>query len=302
LCYWAERVKDVDDFLEEECEAFNGNERLRQELKRHGWIRKSAADLSEEMHWAMHGRTIQRYLTKLVKLKLVDRRRHQNPKYKFDRSCEYRVNFCELQKQLKRIGYKLSDYQVTECFDENDQSIGQNDQWMRENDQSVGLSDQTITENRIENIRENISDSDCESSAPRSHSPENSFLFHPDQPTVDSNASEASASKIDPPKTEKIGFAKSENSPPKKTRRQAKPVDDAFLAQITELNPHFKPEVEMPKIKTWLLKHPNRKLTRGLVVNWSNNILQRKQETVEKDETPRLPNGEIDWAKVKPRD
>jgi len=160
------------------------------------------------------------------------------------------------------------------------------------------------TENLTENTKPPTpSQGEVESSAMASHSTgESGFLFPPDQPTVDSNASEASASKIDPPKTEKIGFAKSENSPPQRTRRQAKPVDDAFIAQITELNPHFKPEVEMPKIKTWLLKHPNRKLTRGLVVNWSSNILQRKQETVEKDETPRLPNGEIDWAKVKPRD
>jgi hypothetical protein len=114
LCYWSERVKDFDEFLEEECEAFHGNEELRQKLKKHGWIRKSAAELAEEMHWAMQGRTIQRYLLKLVNLKLVDRRRQQNPKYKFDRSCEYRVNFCELQRQLKRIGYNLSDYRVTE--------------------------------------------------------------------------------------------------------------------------------------------------------------------------------------------
>jgi hypothetical protein len=212
LCYWSERVKDFDEFLEEECEAFHGNDELRQKLKKHGWIRKSAMDLAEEMHWAMQGRTIQRYLLKLVNLKLVDRRRQQNPKYKFDRSCEYRVNFCELQRQLKRIGYNLSDYRVTECFDNDAESTGQNDSWSSNSDQSVGSSDQTITEIRTENNLKNTIESSAESSAPLSHSTDSSpDLFPPDQITADAKASIATAQQVGPPmhlKTSKPRVAK----------------------------------------------------------------------------------------------
>jgi hypothetical protein len=35
------------------------------------------------------------------------------------------------------------------------------------------------------------------------------------------------------------------------------------------------------------------------VTNWINRCATPRAE---KDETPRLPNGEIDWANVKPRD
>lgn len=160
------------------------------------------------------------------------------------------------------------------------------------------------TENLTENTKPPTPlQGEVESSAMASHSTSGDpNFFPPDQPTADAEASEASASRNAPPTNEDITVAKNRQSPPTKKKRQQKPVDEEFIAKITELNPNFNWDVELPKIKTWLLKNPNRQLTRGLVVNWSNNILQRKQEKAEKNKTPILPNGEPDWENWKPND
>jgi DNA-binding PadR family transcriptional regulator len=139
-----------------------------------------------------------------------------------------------------------------------------------------------------------------ESSAPLSHSTDSSSdLFPPDQITADAKASEASASRNDPPTTlKRIQGATRENPPPRKPR-QPKLVDDAFIAQLASNNPRIDMDTELRKMDNWLLAHPNRQKTRPFVTNWINRCATPRSE---KDETPRLPNGEIDWANVKPRD
>ena len=162
MCYWSERIYDIDQFLEEECREYAESN----SLKHHGWIRKSAKQLAEDMNWAMCGRTIQRHFEHLVNLKFLDKRTNPNPAYKFDRSYQYRVNFCEIQKALKSKGYRLSGYKVTECFDtqdcetqpiaKSDECIGQIVQSSGQNDQSNGQNDQTIIEtNNINHNRDN---------------------------------------------------------------------------------------------------------------------------------------------------
>lgn len=154
MCYWSERVYDIDKFLEEECMAYAEENNL----KHHGWIRKSAKQLSEEMHGAMTARTVQRHIQGLVDLKFLDQRTNPIPKYKFDHTLQYRVNFCNIQKALKNNGYVLSDYRVTECFDMRDFSTGQNDQSESQVVDTIGNRDQTIIESisKIESKDNNV--------------------------------------------------------------------------------------------------------------------------------------------------
>jgi hypothetical protein len=156
MCYWSEKVYDIDKFLEEECMAYAEENKL----KHHGWIRKSAKQLSVDMYWAFSGRTILRHFNDLVKAGFLDRRRNPDAKYKFDHSFQYRVNFCAIQKALKAHGYRLSGYIITDCFDgadEEKKAIRQNDASIGQNGESVGLSVQsngqdgeTITETILE--------------------------------------------------------------------------------------------------------------------------------------------------------
>ena len=253
LCYWSERVKDFDEFLEEECMAFNGHEQVKKELKMHGWIRKSAAQLSEEMAWAMNGRTIHRYLTKLVEMLIVDKRKQQNPRYRFDHSCEYRVNFCELQKQLKRIGYKLCDYQITDCFEENDQPTGQNDQSTSHKDKSVSHGDQTITEIKIENKTEIKTESNPQRL----------------QEGIEETSAEASGSSRNCSETSP------QNKSREKKQRVPKLADQPFLDNLRENNPRVDFDTELRKMDNWLLAHQGRQRTRAFVTNWINRVVDK---------------------------
>lgn len=66
--------------------------------------------------------------------------------------------------------------------------------------------------------------------------------------------------------------------PPPRTRkpREAKPVDEKFIAELQRLNPDKDVEREAKDAQTWLLSRPDRKYTRGFLTNWvirSKNII-----------------------------
>ncbi len=79
--------------------------------------------------------------------------------------------------------------------------------------------------------------------------------------------------------------------------RKAKPVDDQFIAELKTLNPEINIDAELRKMDTWLLAHPERKKTRPFVTGWIN---RQSSKLIESKKDTRLPNGEIDWANVKP--
>ena len=103
LLYWTKRVKDFDLLLEEE-RSFHPECNL---SPRHGWIYKTAHNLNEETMLNVSHPTMRKYLKHLIQRGWIDQR--SNPKDKWNKTTQYRVNLRTLQEDLKAIGYTLPD-------------------------------------------------------------------------------------------------------------------------------------------------------------------------------------------------
>lgn len=107
--YWAERVADADKFIQKENEIAAKNGEEGRELL-YGWIYKTADELAEEVMLGLSVSQIRRYVSEIVEMGFVDRRK--NPNYKWDRTWQYRVNLVNIAKALKEKDYPLSDYKI----------------------------------------------------------------------------------------------------------------------------------------------------------------------------------------------
>lgn len=130
--YWSERVKDVDKYLNEEVERIrkfsDGNVESQEEIKEtlsNGWIYKTAAEMKEECMFEKSETTMERIMTALVNSGWLDRRR--NPKYKWDKTYQYRVNILKIQNDLIKLGYSLEGYSLPNDNSNNDDSNLQNE-------------------------------------------------------------------------------------------------------------------------------------------------------------------------------
>lgn len=107
--YWSERVSDADKFIEKENEIAKNNGEEERELF-YGWIYKTADELSEEIMLGLSASQVRRYVRDLVDMGFISKR--NNPKYKWDRTLQYRVNLVNIAKALKEKGYPLSEYKI----------------------------------------------------------------------------------------------------------------------------------------------------------------------------------------------
>lgn len=114
--YWSERVSDADKFIEKENEIAKNNGEVERELF-YGWIYKTAEELADEVMLGLSASQIRRYINDLVELGYLSKR--NNPKYKWDRTLQYRVNLVNIAKDLKKNGFPLSDYKIDIPDDEN---------------------------------------------------------------------------------------------------------------------------------------------------------------------------------------
>lgn len=114
--YWSERVSDADKFIEKENEIAKNNGEVERELF-YGWIYKTAEELADEVMLGLSASQIRRYINDLVGLGYLSKR--NNPKYKWDRTLQYRVNLVNIAKCLKKNGFPLSDYKIDIPDDEN---------------------------------------------------------------------------------------------------------------------------------------------------------------------------------------
>lgn len=121
MIYWSERVRDFDKFIEEEYQRAeaNGLEPAAQELQ-NGWIYKKAEELAAETMMKVNQTTMSRCLNELVQAGWLDRRR--NPKYKMDKTYQYRVNLIKIQEDLLKIGYHLEGYKANLSYMQNTSS------------------------------------------------------------------------------------------------------------------------------------------------------------------------------------
>ena len=107
--YWSERVKDFDKFIEQE--------KIRSQKysdtpcnfdAQNGWIYKSAEQLSNETMLGLSNSNIRKHIKELIKHGWIMQR--TNPKYKWDKTLQYRVDLVKVQSDLNAIGYTLEGY------------------------------------------------------------------------------------------------------------------------------------------------------------------------------------------------
>lgn len=107
--YWSERVNDADKFIEAENKIARENgEQEREPI--YGWIYKTAEELSDEIMLGLSASQTRKYIAKLVDYGYIQKR--NNPKYKWDRTLQYKVSLVNIARALKRKGYSLCDYKI----------------------------------------------------------------------------------------------------------------------------------------------------------------------------------------------
>ena len=106
--YWAERVKDFDRYIRQENERAKKSGLATQELTE-GWIYKSAEELAEETMLGLSKSNMRIHIKALEDAGYIDER--TNPKYKWDRTKQYRVNLVKIVTDLHEHGYELEGYQ-----------------------------------------------------------------------------------------------------------------------------------------------------------------------------------------------
>jgi len=139
--YWSERTRDFDAFIEEERKR---NPETVVNLT-HGWIYKSAKELSDEVMIGSHD-TVARKLAELVKDGWIKRR--NNPNYTWDRTYQYRPAIREIQVALQELGYALDGYPLVinrECITQSAESNAQSASAIPEITNKDYLEEQSIT-------------------------------------------------------------------------------------------------------------------------------------------------------------
>lgn len=120
LIYWIDRMKDADKYKLEERERLDNH--LADSFK-HGWIYKKAEELAEEVMLGVSPNTIRKYLGNIVEKNYVKRR--NNPRYKWDKTLQYRVNLVKVILDLSNLGYPIDDYKQLLRMEEYDTSSKQ---------------------------------------------------------------------------------------------------------------------------------------------------------------------------------
>lgn len=118
--YWSERTADTAKFLREErkrIETYSASQDKELAIEtldsldlHQGWIYKKSEELSEECMVGLSKATIRRYLKVLVDNQWLFER--DNPKYKWDKTKQFRVNFVKIQEDLLKLGYALEGYDL----------------------------------------------------------------------------------------------------------------------------------------------------------------------------------------------
>jgi DNA-binding transcriptional MerR regulator len=122
LIYWIDHMKDTNKYKLEEKGRI-GNDLSDIGSFEYGWIYKSAEELAEEVMLGVSANTIRKYTGKLVDKGYIKRR--NNPRYKWDKTFQYRVNLVKVILDLKNLGYSIDDYKLSLRTKENDVSSKQ---------------------------------------------------------------------------------------------------------------------------------------------------------------------------------
>lgn len=153
MIYWSERIRDADKFVEEELQRArrftDGNVESIEEMKetlKSGWIYKKSSEMIDECMLSISRKTMDRVFDCLVENGWLDKRK--NPKYKWDRVWQYRVNLYKIQQDLFKLGYSLEGYTLPKTekntqFEQDDHTKGRNDHSKGQIDPLRGHGDHT---------------------------------------------------------------------------------------------------------------------------------------------------------------
>ena len=108
--YWIERMYDTDKYILEEKERALKHEIEVSIDESKGWVYKTAEDLNEELMIGMSVPTIRKYIKQLVEQGYLIQRK--NPKYKWDKTMQYRVDLYKIQLDLGKMGYVLEGFKL----------------------------------------------------------------------------------------------------------------------------------------------------------------------------------------------
>lgn len=120
--YWAERVKDFDLFIQQENERAAQNGLPVQDMTC-GWMYKTAQELSDETMLGLSNSNMRVHIKALMEKGFISER--NNPKYKWDRTKQYRVNLLEIMDALQSHGYKLENYTIENRCSKSDFPISE---------------------------------------------------------------------------------------------------------------------------------------------------------------------------------
>lgn len=106
--YWTSRTYDFDKFMtEEKNRAANEGKEINAQLM-HGWIYKTAEELSCETMINLSVSNMRLRLKKLIENGWISER--SNPEYRWDRTKQYRFNTLRVAKDLEELGYHLDGW------------------------------------------------------------------------------------------------------------------------------------------------------------------------------------------------
>lgn len=120
LIYWIKRMKDTEKYKVEERRRLENDSA---DSFKHGWIYKKAEELADEVMLGVSANTIRKYLGMIVEKDYVKRR--NNPRYKWDKTLQYRVNLVKIMLDLSSLGYPIDEYKRFLRSEKNDASSKQ---------------------------------------------------------------------------------------------------------------------------------------------------------------------------------
>ena len=113
MLYWSERVDDFDSFIAAENKRAESHG-LPTSDATDGWFYKTAEELADETMLGLSAANMRRHIKALVDMGLISER--SNPKYRWDRTKQYRVNLVEVVRALAGKGYVLQGYKTEVPF------------------------------------------------------------------------------------------------------------------------------------------------------------------------------------------
>lgn len=176
--YWIEKMYDTDKYILEEKERALKHDMEVSIDESKGWIYKTAEELNEELMIGMSVPTIRKYIKQLVEKGYLIQRR--NPKYKWDKTMQYRVDLYKVQLDLGKLGYVLDGFKLlpnikiveeiesVEEADEIIEDIKENENKKTstfaevEVDENKNLIDDNIIPQNEENYASNLKEDDIE--------------------------------------------------------------------------------------------------------------------------------------------